>query len=154
MYPEKVVYSGTVIAKSAAPATAANLAATAAQWAGYAVCQPLQVLRLYFFCTTTVTAGLIAPKVSVVRRPTYGSSSGAVTIGSMTIPTATAAGKVVYKDIAYASTAIPQAGEELSLEVAVQATDSGTAAGVGFISISYDPVIDNAADQTNMVAGV
>lgn len=155
-YPEGVVYDGALKRRSNAADTAANLAATAAQWVGYAVVMPVSVIRVMFFVTTAVTAGLVAPVIAVKRRPTFGSSSGAVTIASMTIPNGAAAGKVYYQDIVYgsgsSSKVLVNAGEELSLDVATQATDSGTAAGAGFITIIYDPAVDADANQSNMIS--
>lgn len=152
-YPDLTVYDQMLAAKSTGAATAANLAATAAQWVGYVACGAVQVRRIMFAVTTTVTAGLVAPVVQVQRRPTIGSATNAVSIVTMTIPTTTAAGKVVYKDVPYLATGIVNAGEELSLNVSTQATDSGTAAGAGYIRIQYDCPVDQAPNQTNMVVG-
>ena len=158
-YPETRVYDQFLAAKSTGAATPLNLAATAAQWVGYAVCGPIVAVRIAFFVTTTITAGTTAPKVAIIRRPTYGSSSGAITLGTMTIPTATAAGKVLYLDIAQTKMSsgvnvnLVNCGEELSFESIVQAVDGGTAAGACFLRIQYDPVVDQVGDQTNAILG-
>jgi len=153
-YPETHDYGNLVQPKSNATVTPANLAAAAGQWAGYYVAAAgVQVVRLYFFCTTAVTASTTAPQVAVKRRPTYGSSSGAVTIATMTIPSGTKAGQVLVQDVVYGSGTSNKylnAGEELSLEVATQAADSGTAAGVGFITFEMDAPTDQVGNQTNM----
>lgn len=161
-YPETHDYGNLVQAKTNAAFTPANLAATAAQWTGYYVAAAgCQVVRLYFFCTTTCSYSTTAAQIAVKRRPTYGSSSGAVTIATMTIPSGTAVGKVLYQDIVYgsktsegiaASSLLLNAGEELSLEVVTQATDSSAAAGAGFITFEMDAPTDNAANMSNMTA--
>lgn len=151
-YPEQMSYNSTIL-RAGTATTAANLAATAAQWVGFAVFTPIMVTRMKFIVTTKVTAGTTAPKVSVIRRPTLGSSSGAVTIGTATIPTNAAVGSVFVLDIVYGSGTSNKylnAGEELSFEVTTQAVDGGTAAGAGYIAVEHENVIDQAANQTNM----
>lgn len=129
--------------------TAANLAATAADWAVIKVQHPVQVRRISIFITTAVTAGLIVPTVTVYRRPTTASTSGQVLLGTLTIPNGTAAGSVVYKEL---ESVRINAGEDLAFKVNVQATDGGTAAGAGFIGaiIEQDPEVP--ANQSKMIA--
>ncbi len=150
-YPEMVVFEGYLKRKTNAPDTALNLAAAAAQYAGYAVLQPISVKRLLFFVTTATTFGTLAPKVAITNRPTYASSSNATTIATMTIPTTAAVGNVYYKDIADATRI--NAGNELSLDINVQGTDSGTAAGAGWFTFVWEPAPDADANQTKTTAG-
>lgn len=153
-YPEMTSYE-SVILRAGTITTAANLAATAGQWVGFAVLSPIMATRLKFIVTTAVTAGTTAPVVAVKRRPTLGSSSNAVVLTSMTIPNGAAVGTVYYRDIPYGSGTSNKylnAGEELSLEVTTQATDGGTAAGAGFITVERENVVDQAANQSKMVA--
>jgi hypothetical protein len=149
---ELIDYGYVLKRKTNAEDTALNLAATAAQYSGYAVLQPVSVRRLMFFVTTATTFGLIAPKVAVTSRPTYGSTSNAVTIGTMTIATGLTAGNVVVKDISD-NVRIP-AGNELSLDINVQGTDSGTAQGAGWFGIIWELAPDADANQTKMSVGV
>ena len=153
-YPEQRDYGNLVIPKSGATTTAVNLAAAAGQWAGYLVVAPAQATRVFFIVTTAVTASVTAPAVAIKRRPTIGSTSGAVTLGTMTIPSGAAVGQVFYQDIVYGasgSTKYSNAGEEISLEVTVQASDAVTAAGAGFMTFEFECVSDSAANQTNMI---
>lgn len=114
---------------STANGTAANLAATAADWAVMNVHFPIQVKRISFFVKTAVTASTTAPKVTLFSRPTTASASGQVTLGVLTIPSGTAAGAVIYKDL---ESVRVKPGYDLCFAVSLQATDSGTAAGAGF----------------------
>lgn len=150
--PEYMVFSGELKRKSNAEDTVMAVTAGAGQYAGYAVLRPISVKTIMFFVTATVTTGLVACKIGVVARPTYGSSSGGVTLGTMTIPTATAAGKVVIKEISDAVKVA--AGSELSLDVITQGTDSGTALGTGWFGILWEPSVDADANQSNIIAGV
>jgi hypothetical protein len=157
-YPETVQYESR-IQRAGTITTPANLAATATQWVGYALLSPVQATRLKFIVTTAVTASTTAPQIAVIRRPTLGSTSGAITLATMTIPSGATVGQVYYLDVAYGAAASPNApassfymnaGEEMSLEVVTQAT--GSAAGAGYIVCEYEQVRDQAANQTNMVA--
>lgn len=153
-YPEQVSYENIVL-RAGTATTPANLAATAAQWVGYIAVSPVMATRLKFVVTTAVTAGTTAPVVAVKRRPTIGSTSGAVVLTSMTIPNGAAVGQVYYRDIPYGSGTTNKylnAGEELSYEVTTQAADGGTAAGAGFILVERENSVDQAANQTNMTA--
>ena len=136
------VASGTIT-------TAANLAATAADWVVFNVQHPIVIKRISMFIKTAVTAGNTAPIVSVYSRPTTASSAGQVTIGTLTIPNGTAAGKVVYKEL---NSVRVHAGYDLCLAVTTKAGDSGTAAGDGFIGFMYEMDPEVPADQTKMIA--
>jgi hypothetical protein len=129
--------------------TAANLAATAADWIVYNVQAPIVIRRISIFISTAVTAGNTAPIVSVYSRPTTASSAGQVTIGTLTVPNGTAAGKVVYKEL---SSVRVQAGYDLALAVTTKAGDAGTAAGAGFVGFMYEYDPEVPADQTKMIA--
>lgn len=137
-----------LLRKSNAHDTAENLAAAGAVYGGYLVTSQVKVKRLAFYVSTAIVAGTTAPVVEFNRRPTYNSSSGEVLLGQLTIPTGTAAGKVVFKDI---DPVVLNPGEELSYEHVTQAADSGTAAGAGFYAVELilDPEVD--ANQSNMI---
>lgn len=123
------ILSSQLMWRSNAFLTGANLAATAADWAEIHCHHPVMVKRITFGVTTAVTAGLVVPTVTVYRRPTAGSNSSQVLLGTLTIANGTAAGSVVYKEL---ESVRIKAGEGLAFRVNVQATDGGTAAGIGF----------------------
>lgn len=148
MYPEMVMLSLAVYPKSNAHLTAASLT-SAAVWAGFGVMSPISVKRVYAQVSTAVTASTTAPQVVVKSRPTYGSASGAVTLGTVIIPNSAAVGAVYYKDIA--DNVRVQAGYELSLEVSVAAADSGTAGGAAFIGCLYEMAPDSDVNQSLLI---
>lgn len=76
--------------------------------------------------TATVSSGNIV--ILFKKRITVGSDTGAVNLGTLTIPTAIAAGKVYYKNIDPVDFEL---GEELVVEVTTAAAGGG-AAGDGF----------------------
>jgi hypothetical protein len=149
-YPEMEFINLAVAPKSAGYQTAANLAASAAQWQGYAVMSPISIKRAMFFVTTAVSANSTAPQVAVKSRPTYGSATGAVTVVSVTVPSGSTAGQVIYASCS--DNVRIQAGYELSLEVSVQAVDGNTATGAGFIGCIYEMSPDANANQALLVA--
>lgn len=129
---------GYLVRKSNAHDTAENLAAAAAVYGGYLVTKPCQITEFKFYVTVLVEADNVAPVVEVNQRPAYGSSSGEVQIATITIPEATAAGKVMSK--VCDPPILLNVGDELSFEHVTQATDSGTAAGAGFYDVVLEPM--------------
>lgn len=146
--PEYSSWSHAIQRVDSSPDTPLNLAASTGNYAGYAIHQPIALNRVTFLVTTAVTSGSVAGAVSFKRFPTFASTTGSVSIGTMTIPTAASVGQVYYKDLAYTKL---NAGEELMIQKAVQAVDAGTAAGAGYVGFLFDPAPDSVGNQTNMV---
>jgi hypothetical protein len=142
-YPNKVGL-GYLVRASNAFDTAENLAATAAVHGEYYVTKPCSVNELRFLVTTAILAGTTAPVIKIKRRITPGSDTGAVDIVSMTIPSGTAAGKVVCK--ACVGTQL-YVGDSLTFQHVTQAVDGGTATGQGFYDVILE--IDEEADGVN-----
>lgn len=150
MYTEETL-ALAILRKSNAHDTAEVLSAAAAVYGGYLVCSQVKVKRFMFYVTVAVVAATTAPVVKVSRRPTYNSATGEVLIASMTIPTGTAAGKVLYKNCSSALNVL-YPGEELSYEQTVQAADPGTAAGSGFYAVELELDPEAPGNQSNMIA--
>lgn len=148
MYNNKQA-SHAIVRASNAHDTAENLAATAAVYGEYYVCRPIKVTGFYFAVTTALACDNAAAVIELNRRPTLGSSSGEVAIATITFADATAAGKVVYKHI---EPVLVYPGDGLSLEHVTQATDSGTAAGIGFYGFDYEVVGEALVNCTDWVA--
>lgn len=142
-YPQHS-YMGAIVPKSTAVFTAEDLSASPAVYGGFLVMKQCRIKAIMFYITTTISA-TTNPAIEVNRRPTYNSSSGEVLLGTITLPTTTAAGKVMYK-LLTPTTLYP--GDELSLEHTVQASSAG--AGFYGFEIELDP--ETAPNQTNMVA--
>ena len=101
-----------------------------------------QVKRVILSVSTATTG---ATGTGVVKiRPTIGSSSGEVTVGTVTIPNLSAGAKL-YKD--FQANTPAKDGEEILLDVTV-ATGAG-AVCIGF-NCEEDP--ETAANQSSMVA--
>lgn len=148
-YPEMVVYEASIKRKSNAIDTAVNLAGVAASYAGYAILQPVSLKRLMFFVTVQATTGTTNAIVNWQSYPTYASSSGAITLGTITIPNGATVGKIYYKDISD-STRLA-AGSELALALQVAGTDGGTAQGSGWMGFIWEPAPDADANNTLLV---
>jgi hypothetical protein len=105
------------------------------------------IKRLSFIVSTaTVSSGNIV--ITAYYRPTVGSSSSQVSLGTITIPTSIAAGKVYYKDITPYSAA---PGGDVSFSVTTAAAGGG-AAGAGFCAVEFEQDPEVAANESNMVA--
>ena len=123
--------------------------AAAAVHGGHVCIKRCKVKRLLFVLETLVAADTTAPVVEYNRRPTIASATGEVQLGQITIPDATAAGQVMYKDIEPVTFEV---GDELSFELVTQAADAGTAAGDGYYAVEVDESPEEPANESNMVA--
>lgn len=113
----------------------------------FTVAEQCQVSQLLFAVSNAiVSSGSVV--VTFKRRPTLNSSSGEVSIGSLTLPAGTAAGKVYYKVV---SPVVCAAGEQIVIEVTTAAAGMGAAGnGQGFFNAQQDP--ETNANNSDMVA--
>jgi hypothetical protein len=106
-----------------------------------------QVRKLQFTLTGEVAGGTsVAPTVVFKKRPTPKSSSGASTVGTLTIPDATAIGKTVYKNVTPVSFAV---GDSMELSWTI---GTGTPTGIGFPSFICDEQPEDPANNSDMIA--
>lgn len=148
MYGEEVV-DKCMVPSSNAFLTAVNLAAATGDYGLLYVGEQVVITRLMLIVTTTLVADTTAPILTFYARPTIGSTTGQVTLGTLTIPDLTAAGKIVYKNIESAK--IPQ-GYTIAVNRSTQAASSGTAAGAGFIMMKGFVAVEDPRNVTLMVA--
>lgn len=92
--------------------------------------------------TTFDTADTV---LTISRRPTPGSDTGKVSIGTLTIPNAAAAPNVYYKEFTTPTKVSP--GEEILIE-----TDGGTTNGTAILSLRMRPVWEHPSNNTKMIA--
>ena len=107
----------------------------------YIAMENLAVRRAGFLVTTAING---AATIAVKKRPTHGSATGESTIATLTIPTATAVGQVVYKDFEPVKIGV---GQEVCFDVTSASATAG--AGVGLISVCEAQ--QYVEDQTKMV---
>lgn len=114
---------------------------------GELVCvRPCRVTRLQFTLTGEAASGTTtAPTVVFTKRPTPLSSSGESAVGTLTVPSGTAIGKTVYKDIDPVEFAVGDS-MELSHTVGV-----GTPTGMGVYSFVCEESPEEPANNTDMV---
>lgn len=112
----------------------------------YLVAQQQEVSLLALaISTSVVSTGNVV--VTFKRRPTLGSSSGEVSLGTITIPNGAAAGKTYYKSIDPVVCAV---GEEVIAEVTTAAAGMGAAGnGQGFVCSNEDP--EEFSNNSDMV---
>lgn len=104
-------------------------------------------LKRIALCVTTATVSSGNIVVTFRKRPTPGSSSGQSTVGTITIPTGIAAGKVYYKDV---SPVVFAPGDQLIAEVTTAAAGGG-AAGAAAHGFEGEDDPEYAGNQTDMV---
>lgn len=143
MYTEAIL-GNAIVPASNAFLTAASLTSVAG-WASFYCLESVKVIRIMGIVTTALVADTAVPVVTFYKRITQGSDTGAVSIGTLTFPDSTAAGKVVYKNVEGTKLTI---GDELYIKVTTAATSAGSVAGAAFLGfkccdVSEDPL--NAA---------
>jgi hypothetical protein len=147
MYTSKLLHAAVAINNTATVAPR-NLASAAAFYGSYIVMRKCQLSRLLGCVTTAVAASVTPPVVSIYARPTPGSSSGQVLIGTLSFPNLQGVGSVLYKDISPVEL-VP--GTEIALDHSTQAVDGSSAAGAALIGFELDDVPESADDSSNMV---
>lgn len=113
----------------------------------YVALMPIKVKRIMLKITAaTVSSGNIV--VVAKKRPTIGSATGEVTIGTITIPTAIAANVIYYKDV---TGVVCAQGDEICFDVTTAAAGGGNAgSALPMIEAEEDP--ETPANNSNMVA--
>lgn len=123
-----------------------DIGAASADHGEYLCVKPCIVKRIGFIMTGEVAGGTsTAPTVVFTKRPTPLSATSESAIGTLTIPDATAVGKVVYKDVNIALAV----GDSIELAHTVGV---GTPTGMGhpFVECSDDP--EAAGNNSDMIA--
>ena len=124
-----------------------DIGATAADHGEMICVKACTIKRLMFILVGELAGGTTtAPTVVFKKRPTPLSATGETTLGTLTIPDATAIGKVVYKDITPVNLAVGD-GIEIAHTVGV-----GTPTGKGFWAVELDDHPEDARNNTDMLA--
>lgn len=128
-------------------ASAGSLTAAAVLADDFIAQEKMEVKQIAFVISTaTVSSGNIV--ITVKKRITVDSATGEVTIGTLSIPTAVAAGAVYYKDVTPVKV---DQGEQVVFEVTTAAAGGG-AAGAGYALLQADQSPEEPADNADMVA--
>ena len=138
---------GSVVPAGTAVLAAEDFSAAAAVHGEHIVLKKVQIKRVMFVVSLAIVS-TGAVQVTFTRRPTPGSLTGAVLLGTLVIPAGTAIGKVLYKDISPAKL-FP--GDALALEATV-ASAGGGAAGMGYYGFDLDLQPEVVANSSDMVA--
>ena len=115
---------------------------------GYmAACENVEVDRFYFYVSKACVASVTAP---VVALKLYDKPGGTAisTLATITVPTGTAIGKVLYKDFS-ATTVAP--GQALCFQHTVQAVNASAAACSGYYAVKFNSDPEFAKDCSNLV---
>lgn len=109
-----------------------------------------QVLQRAGLMVTTAVVSTGAVVVNIIARPTHGSTTGQVVLGTISVPAAAVVGSTYYKDFADNLTVI-QAGYELVFSVLTAAAGGGAAGAVlSMALLDLDP--ETPLNQSKLVA--
>ncbi len=122
-----------------------DIGATGADHGEMLCVRPCQVYRLKFTMVTELAGGTsTAPTVLFKKRPTPKSATGETTMGTVTVPDATAVGATIYLDITPVSLAV---GDAMEISHTV---GSGTPTGKGFWSVDITDSPETAVNNTEL----
>ena len=143
-YPQEIT-AGVLVRNSNAFDTAEVLTAAAAVYGSYTLHGSISVQRFSFHVSTAISD--LTSSVVELQKVTQADVTSS--IGEMTIPNGTAAGKVVYKDV---TPVVIAAGEKLQMKHKTQGGLGGTPAGAGFYGFvaSLEPEVPG--NMSNMIA--
>jgi hypothetical protein len=116
---------------------------------GELICvRPCVVTRIGFILSGEAASGTVtAPTVIFTKRPTPLSATNESAIGTLTIPSGTAIGKVVYKDLSAPVTLSVGDSVEVSHTVG-----SGTPTGMGLYFFVCDDDPEHPGNNSDMIA--
>lgn len=141
---------GSVVPNGTGVLAADDLAAAAAVHGEYLFARKCQIRRIMFVVTAAVVGTSTAPVVRFSKRITPGSDTGAVVIGSLTVPDGTVIGKVLYKDV---DPMVMDVGDALKVEN-TQIAVGGTIAGSGCYSFEIEDCPQDKHEETDFLASV
>jgi hypothetical protein len=126
---------------------AIDIGAASSDHGDYLCMKPCRVRRLLFTPTEEAASGTTtAPTVVVTKRPTPGSSSGASAVGTITVPSGTAIGATVYKDIDPVQFEV---GDTLHIAWTIGV---GTPTGIGMFAAECEDSPEYPGNNSEMVA--
>lgn len=106
-----------------------------------------KVVQVAFTLTSELAGGTsVAPQVLFKKRPTPLSATSESTVGTLTIPDATAVGKTVYKNVTPVVFAV---GDSMELSHVI---GTGTPTGIGVYSFICEEDIETPANNSDMIA--
>lgn len=146
MYTDKL--SNAFIPVGTTPLGVEDLTATAAVHGEYLCVRACSVNRIMFNVSTLTVSTSTPHVVRFSKRVLQGSDTGAVVLGSLTIPDATAVGKVLYKDITKVQFAV---GDTLKLENLTVGT-GGSIAGQGYYAYEAFDDPETPGNMSDMIA--
>ena len=115
----------------------------------YLCVKPCMVHRGQFTATSEAVSGTVTPPTVVLKkRPTPLSSSGETTVMTITVPSGTAIGKTVYKDVKPVQFEV---GDSLHISWTVGV---GTPTGIGLVSVLCENSPRTPMENDDMIASV
>lgn len=147
MYTQEVS-NGSLVPNGSGVLAADDLTAAPGVHGEWVVAMGAKIKRLMFIVTQVVLAGTTAPVVRFSKRLVPGSDTGAVVLGTLTIPSGTAVGMVLWKDIDPVDL-LP--GNAIKVENTVSTVDPGADTGQGLYAFECELDPETAANESNML---
>lgn len=147
----KIMHGG--VANSGYPTAIAVEAGTGDITGGlWDVHTPMVIRRLGILVTVAFDYNVQVAEgvVTFFRRITYGSNTGRVTLGTVRLIDATAAGRILYRDI---NEVFANVGDQIVAAITTAGTGGGAIAGDFLPEFYYDEVPEALGNQTRWVAG-
>jgi hypothetical protein len=135
------VSAGLMLPKGGSMSTTDDLSAAAVHSVEHVVLKRCKVAELFVFVTGAATVG--AAIITFRKRPLPGSSTGQSTIGTVTVPGATADGKLVGKLV---TPVVLEAGASVAFEI----TSAGTSGSVLY-STRLEPDYEGNANEADYI---
>lgn len=131
---------------AAAPIIKIDIGAASADAGELSCIRPCRIKQLQFHVTDEAVVGTTtAPTVVFTKRGTPNSSSGEAVVGTLVVPTGTAVGKVLYKDVDVAF----DIGDVVEISHTV---GTGDPAGQGIASAICEDAPEVPANMSDMIA--
>lgn len=138
-----------VAGSSTLPLATIDIGAASATHGEYICVRSCTVKELLFAVTLEAVSGTTAPPTVVfVKRPTPFSATSEAAIGTLTIPSGTAVGKVVYKLVTPVNLAV---GESIQIKWTI---GTGTPTGMGNADLMAELKPEIEGNNADMIASV
>lgn len=147
-YPQQGTLLNYFSPDAAAPVIVIDVGASSADAGELSCFRGCTISRLMFHVTDEAISGTTtAPTVVFTKRPTPNSATSEVVVGTLTLPSGTAVGKMIYKDLDTPITFEPGDVLEISHTVGV-----GTPTGQGIANAVCEDAPEVPGNTVDMVA--
>lgn len=114
----------------------------------YAVTKRVELTRIGVWMKIAAATSTANAVVTFRLRPTFGSATGQTVLGTITVPTGSAIGTIVFKDV---TPVVIPVGYTVAMDLTTAGTDASAATGTGVCLVELQPTPEDYRNETNMV---